>query len=319
MKRRLFITVVALILAGAGTSGVVSYVKGANTRALQGVQPVSVLVAQKKIPAGTTVAAAVHEGLLAVEKLPAATVPVNSLSSVPASLDSLTFSADVQPGQELLRPMLVQATQLTSGMAIPSHMLAVTIDFCLSEVVAGAVQAGSEVAVFDTIGSGGSGNLSANPGCAGAHQQVAGNTKTRLVLPRVLVLSVGASAASAASGPATTGLGSAAGGAAQSGTMVTLAVSQANAERLIQLTDAGLPYLALLSPASQTTADVGNLLNIPAKAAPSGAPSPAPSPALTFPVVTPSAVPTQPAPSSAPSSSPSPSPTPSKKKHKKGK
>jgi pilus assembly protein CpaB len=36
---------------------------------------------------------------------------------------------------------------------------------------------------------------------------------------------------------------------------VTFAVSQADAERLIQLTETGLPYLALLNGASATTPD----------------------------------------------------------------
>jgi pilus assembly protein CpaB len=317
MKRRLLIIVLALILAAVGTSGVLSYVKQANAHALAGMTPVSVLVAQRKIPSGTTAGAAVREGLLASEKLPASAVPVNALSAVPGSLYSLAFSAEVEPGQLLLRPMLVQATQLTSGLAIPPGMMAVTITFCLSEVVAGAIHPGSQVAVFDTIASGGASQLSAQPGCAGAHQQSAGSIKTRIVLPRLLVLSVGAATGGTASGPATTaqnpGSSSSGSSASGSGTLVTMAVSQTDAERLIQLTEAGLPYLALLSPASRTTADAGNLLNIQ----PRGAASPAPSPVLTFPVVIPSPVPTQPAPSPAPS--PSPSPTPSKKKHKKGK
>ena len=36
---------------------------------------------------------------------------------------------------------------------------------------------------------------------------------------------------------------------------MTLAVRQADAERLIQLDEAGLPYLALLTPTSQTRFD----------------------------------------------------------------
>jgi pilus assembly protein CpaB len=37
--------------------------------------------------------------------------------------------------------------------------------------------------------------------------------------------------------------------------LVTVAVSQADAERLITLTQAGLPYLALLTDSSQTRVD----------------------------------------------------------------
>ena len=40
--------------------------------------------------------------------------------------------------------------------------------------------------------------------------------------------------------------------------LVTLAVDQADAERVIQLTETGLPYLALLTPASQTGFDTGS-------------------------------------------------------------
>src|SRR5258707_698431 len=69
----------------------------------------------------------------------------------------------------------------------------------------------------------------------------------------------------------------------QSATLVTLAANQAEAEQLIQLTETGVPYLALLSPNSRTTADIGSLL--------SARPRSAPVPVLTFPVVTPSAAP----------------------------
>lgn len=315
MKRRLLIIVLALILAGVGTSGVVSYVKKAKANAVAGLQPVSVLVAQKTIPSGTTAGDAISRGLLTTEKLPASAVPANALTSVPRTLYSLTFSAALPSGQLLLRPMLVQATQLTSGLAIPPGMMAVTINFCLSEAVAGAVEAGSEVAVFDTVGpGGGASSLSAQPGCSGSHGQIAGGAKTRAVLSKVLVLSVGASSGGTGSAPATTALSPSSGSAAsQSGTLVTLAVSQRQAEQLIQLTEAGMPYLALLSPTSQTTADAGNMLF----ARHGGVPSTAPTPILTFPVVTPSPAPTQAAPSTSPS--PAPSPTPSKKKHKKGK
>jgi pilus assembly protein CpaB len=178
--------------------------------------------------------------------------------------------------------------------------MAVTIDFCLPEVVAGALHAGSEVAVFDTISSA---QVSGQPGCAGAHVQVSGSTRTRMVLTKVLVLSVGTSTAPGATGsPSTTALGSSSSSSSSSGTgtLVTLAVSQANAERLIQLTESGLPYLALLTPTSRTIADVGNLLNARPKV------TVKPRPTLTFPTVTPSP--------STPLPAPTPSPTKTRKK-----
>jgi pilus assembly protein CpaB len=300
MKRRLLIIVLALALAAIGTSGVLAYVKRADARAIAGMQAVSVLVAQRKIPSGTPAGTALRDGMLASETFPASSVPASALGSIPVVLSPLVLGATLQPGQLLLRPMLVAPAELTSGLAVPPGLLAVTLNFCLPEVVAGAIHAGSQVAVFDTIGTASS--ISAAPGCAGTHQQASGRILTRVVLRSVLVLSVGTAPASGQTGTSTTGAlgGSSSAASGQSSTLVTVAVDQAEAERLIQLTETGLPYLALLTTTSRTTADVGNALNM------RPSPPPTPLPVVTLPVVTPSPVPT---PSPAPTSSPAPAPS----------
>src|SRR2546423_15596175 len=122
MKRRLLIIVLALILAAVGTGGVLAYAKNANTRAIAGMKPVSVLVAQQAIPAGTTAQAALRTGLLADETLPASSVPANALGSLTPDLFPLKFTAMVQPGPLLLRPMLATpaaSASLTSGTPSP--------------------------------------------------------------------------------------------------------------------------------------------------------------------------------------------------------
>jgi pilus assembly protein CpaB len=312
MKRRLVIIVLALILAAVGTSGVLAYVKGANTRAIAGMKAVSVLVAQKTIPAGTAAGAAQHGGLLASQILPASSVPANALSTITPDMSLLVLSTDLQPGQLLLRPMLVSPAQTTSGLAIPPGMMALTVSFCLPEVVAGAVQPGSQVAIFDTVGFSSGGTITAGPGCTGAHTQVGGTVKTRVVLTRVLVLSVGAAPAGGTTSTSTTSSsalsGSSSPSAGQAGTLVTLAVTQAQAEQLIQMTETGMPYLALLTTNSHTASDAGRLLTIPP------APPPTPNPVVTFPLVVPSTSPT--APVAAPTTAPPPSPKPSQTSHK---
>jgi pilus assembly protein CpaB len=310
MKRRLLIIVLALILAAVGTTGVLSYVRGANTRAIAGLKAVSVLVAQKKITSGTAAGSALHSGLLASQTLPASSVPSDALSAITGDLASLVLSADLQPGQLLLRPMLVTPAQTTSGLAIPPGMMALTLAFCLPEVVAGAVQAGSQVAVFDTVGNS---TISAQPGCSGAHGEVTGNIKTRVVLTRVAVLSVGTASSAGTAGASTAS--ALAGGSSTSsggGTLVTLAVTQAQAEQLIQMTETGMPYLALLTTGSHTTADAGHLLSV------NPAPSPTPSPIVTFPLVVPSTAPTVPVTApTTPAPAPAPSPAPTQTGHKR--
>lgn len=242
MKHRGLTIALAVLLAIIGTAGVLVYVSHANTRAIAGQKAVTVVIAEKLIPSGTSAANAQQEGLLGTETLPAASVPVDAVTAVTADLSGLVTSSDVQPGQLLLRPMLVTESQVTGGLAIPPGMVAVSIQFCVPEAVAGNVHAGSQVAVFDTIASG-STTMTALPTCSGPHQWLAGDTvSTRLVLPKVQVLAVGPATSSSASG---SGAFTASSGSIQNTELVTLAVSQADAERLILMTQDSLPYLAL--------------------------------------------------------------------------
>jgi pilus assembly protein CpaB len=257
VKRRILTIGLAVLLAVFGTAGVLVYVHQANARALAGHRAVSALVATRQIPSGTSARAAVAAGMLSSQKLPASAVPSDAVRSISSSLAALVTSASIAPGQLLLLPMLVTVAQTTSGMAIPAGMVAVTLQLCLTETVAAGVHAGSEVAVFDTYSS--SGTLTAQPNCSGPHQQQdAGAVHTRIVLPKVLVLSVGESAAAgqASSTATSTAFSQTSSTSSSQGTvMVTFAVFQDNAERLIQLSEAGLPYLALLTPSSKTRPD----------------------------------------------------------------
>ena len=257
MKRRILTVALALLLAVLGTAGVLSYVHQAGIRALAGHKAVSVLIATKEIPSGTSARAALAAGLVSAQTLPVSSVPSDAVRSITPDLAGLVTSAAVAPGQLLLLPMLVTAAQTTSGLTIPAGMVAVTIQLCVPEAVAGNVRAGSEVAVFDTYAAGST--LTAQPDCNGPHQQQGyGAVHTRIVLPKVQVLSIGsASAAGPASSSATSTAFSQSSSASSSlgNVLVTLAVDQGNAERLIQLTEAGLPYLALLTSSSATRAD----------------------------------------------------------------
>jgi pilus assembly protein CpaB len=256
LKRRVLTVTLAIVLAVLGTAGVLAYVHKADSRALDGMKPVSVLVAQGQIPAGTTANSATQQGLLRSESLPASSVPLNAVRSITPGLGSLVMSAQIQSGQVLLRPMLVTAAQVTGGVALPSGMLAVSVNLCLPEAVAENIGPGSEVEVLDTFASG-KGTLTAAPNCTGPHQQQAyGHVHTVVLLPRVKVLSIGiAGGASRAASATTTGVfsrsttdpaASSASSAQQGTVLVTLAVTPAAAPRLVTLTQAGLPYLALL-------------------------------------------------------------------------
>jgi pilus assembly protein CpaB len=252
MKPRAVSIALALLLAVIGTGAVAAYVSRASARAVAGLRAVTVLVAQQQIPAGTPAGTAWQDGSLRAEQLPAQSVSSDAIGSITADLGSLVTSIEVMPGQVLLRSMLVPVAQVTGGLAIPGSMVAVTIPLCLPEAVAGYVHAGSQVAIFDTFSTG---SMSSSESCSSSggsiSGQASGTIETRVVLPRVQVLAVGAASSGQGSGPG-------AGSQSQGSVLVTLAVDQADAERVIQLTETGLPYLALLTPASQTGFDTGS-------------------------------------------------------------
>jgi pilus assembly protein CpaB len=254
VKRRVLTVTLAIVLAVLGTAGVLAYVHKADSRALDGMRPVSVLVAQGQIAAGTTAISASQQGLLRSEALPASSVPANAVRSITPDLGTLVMSAQVKSGQVLLRPMLVTAAQVTGGVALPAGMVAVSVNLCLPEAVAENIGPGSEVEVLDTFAPG-NGALTAGPNCTGPHQQQAyGRVHTVVVLGRVQVLSIGiAGGANRAASATTTGVFShnstdpaSSSGSQPGNVLVTLAVTQPAAIRLVTITQAGLPYLALL-------------------------------------------------------------------------
>jgi pilus assembly protein CpaB len=235
MKRRALTIGLAVLLAILGTTGVLVYVNHANARALAGQQALNVLVAKSLIPSGTSAANAQAQGLLTVERLPASSVPADALTSVTTDISGLVTDADVQPGQLLVRPMLVTAAQATNGLAVPQGMVAVSVQCCLPEAVAGYIHPGSQVAVFDTTGSA---NMNAQPGCSGQHAWQSGNSvSTKLMLSKVTVLAVG-QASTNQNGSTSSG---------GSPTLITLAVDTHDAEELILMSEHDMPYLALMA------------------------------------------------------------------------
>lgn len=263
MTRRILTIIVAIVLAMIGTGAVLIYVKQADQRALAGQKAVSVLVATRQVPAGTTAEAALSAGYFQAQKLPAASVPADAVRSIGPAISGLVISANLPSGQLLLRPMLVTKAVAATGLAIPVGKVALTVEMCLQKAVAGYIRPGSQIAVFNTFFTGKQGTVTVS--CAGTSwQSGVKNIRTRLVLTNVSVLAVGpASTGTGTTGTTTTSTGvfSQSGSSSSSSSnstvmLVTVAVSQADAERLIHLAEDGIPYLALVTASSGAKPDV---------------------------------------------------------------
>lgn len=230
MKRSALVLGLALVLATIGTLAVVYYVRQADVRALAGKDAVTVLVADQLVPAGTTAGDAQRAGVLRAEPMPLDSVPADALGEVGPDVTPLVAGADIQPGQLLLRSLFVDRKPVPNPLSIPADKVAVTVQLGLPQDVAGHVIAGSDVAVFDT---------DADTGL------------TRVLIPRITVLAVGA--AQAGGQPAPPSAPDAA------GVLLTFAASADEAELLIQR--AASLHLALLrsdsnvSPHQETETD----------------------------------------------------------------
>jgi|1186.fasta_scaffold30740_2 pilus assembly protein CpaB len=256
MKRRVLTIVLAVALAVLGTAAVLVYVNHADARAVAGQQAVTVLVAGKAIPQGTPARDA--KASLHQETLPASSVSADAVTDLTPAQEALVTASDLSPGELLLKSMLVTAAEATGGLTIPDGNVAVTITLCSPEVVAGNVHVGSDVAVFGTVVAGSNGEVGAQPNCTGQHKQQLGKGigNTRVVVPKVRVIAIGPAPSPTQEDGKTTNSAFSQGSSAQNDlTLVTLAVNQDDAERLILLTQTGLPYLALLGPSAHVTPD----------------------------------------------------------------
>lgn len=249
MRRRLVAVVVATVLAAVGCFAVVSYVRGADERALAGREAVWVLVATRRIPAGTTGAELRGGRFTERVAMPAATVPADGVGQIEDQLSALAVTADVQPRQLLLRGMFGESTRQSGGLALPDGTVAVSVEMTAPARVAGFVRPGSKVAVFDTFTVlDGKGRV---PSGTRLSDNYVYNHATRVLLPRIEVIAVGERGTTGASTSVQAGAGTgdqAEETAAKPGStvLVTVAATQDQAERLIHASLTGTLSLALL-------------------------------------------------------------------------
>lgn len=250
MSRRITTISAALVLALLGTLLVVVYVGRADARALDGVQTVTVVVAKEPLEKGQTVKSAMAAGAITTEALPKKVVPAAALATVQPTDEALVFASDVTPGEIIQRARLVAEAAPPDKLMIPPGKLAVTVQLADPARVSSFVTVGSDIAVFDSFNVvEGNDGTSRTPSGDRLSEKFEHNKATRLLLPRVKVLAVGRSFVEEVP---KTNEEQADGGVAAAPvedatlTLVTVAVDQREAEKLIHGTQTGTLYLGLL-------------------------------------------------------------------------
>lgn len=236
MNRRHGLLLTALVVALLGTAAVFSYVSKVERDTLAGAEPVDVLVAAERLPSGTTGAAVAKAQLVELVPMPRRSVPEGALTSL-NGIGAQSLVSDVFAGEVLLRAKFADQTARTGALVIPQDELAVSVELGDPQRVAGFVVPGAEVAVFVTV--------EAPSGGAPGGAAPADTGYTRLLLPRTSVIAVGPATLRPADRKDDDE-------DAVAKAVLTLALSQAEAERLVHGAQTGELYLGLLSSTSKT-------------------------------------------------------------------
>lgn len=247
MGRRTLLLVAAVVLAGLGATLVFLYAHGADVRAAQGQQLRHVLVATAQIPAGTTGASLTGSATVELRDLAAGSVAPGALSDL-SGVSALVTLGTIYPGEQLLAAQF-GASSSQASLPIPEGKMAVSVQLGDPERVAGFVTAGSEVAVFVTIAN------------TDPTTQAREPDATEILLTRVSVIGVGNTSVVTQTSTDRTGQQNT---EQIPKTILTLAVTQDQATRLIHAAQKGSLYFALLTSSSKVSPggriDSSNLL-----------------------------------------------------------
>ena len=149
MKRRLFGIIGALVLAIVGTVVLVSYVNGAEDRALEGEKTVNVLVAAESIPAGTS--AAGLEGMVTFERVPQKVKAEGAVTSID-QLGKRVSDTELMPGEQILEGRFVTRSEAESTESQGGDgLLETTIALDPARALGGRIKAGDTVAVVSSF------------------------------------------------------------------------------------------------------------------------------------------------------------------------
>ncbi|MGY1635989.1 Flp pilus assembly protein CpaB [Geodermatophilus sp. SYSU D00742] len=147
MRRRLLAALAALVLAVAGTAVLLTYVRGADARALAGVRTVEVLVVDQVVPEGTP-GDQLGE-LVRTEQLPAKAAAEGIVTDLSA-LAGQVATVDLQPGEQLLSTRFAAPEDLGVPGTVPppAGTSEVSIRLEAQRAVGGRLAAGDEIGVY---------------------------------------------------------------------------------------------------------------------------------------------------------------------------
>lgn len=241
MDRRRILLVVAVVIALLGTGLVFLYVRGADQRAESRFETVNVLRAVAPIEPGETIDDAAANGKLALQPIARDYLLPNYQTSV----EDLSGSIAVQrilPGEQIVADKFGgEVETATSALALPKGHIAISISLSDTARVAGFINPGSRVAIFLN----GTNPTATNP---------ADQAYTRLLLNDVQVIAVGSTTTTQTTTTDSEGTQTV---EQLPRTLMTLALEQQDAEKVLYAQGAGELVFAVINDDSRVSAGQG--------------------------------------------------------------
>lgn len=237
MGRRIVAIFAAAVVALLGAVAVVLYAHGADSRAVADQQPTTVYVVKTVVQAGTRLKDAVQGGAIVKTSVAAKGVPAGALTDVTTANGGLYALSDIQPGEYVLSARFGSKPVGSKAIEVPAGQVAVSVSLSDPARVGSFVTPGSHLVLFDTY------QAAANASSGGGSGGSSGTTgsQTRVLLDDVLVIAMGSTSLSPAQPKAD---GSSSGGSTTSA-LLTVAVTPADAVRLVHGIQTGSLYAAL--------------------------------------------------------------------------
>lgn len=234
MGRRTVILIVALVVALVGSAMVYLYVRGADERAQAEQEPVEVLKAVALIEPGESLSQAQAAGKLELQPVPREQLLDGVMDSVGESGDLVALSR-VFPNEQVTTSKFGAAGE-QDQLTLEKGQIAISVNLTDTGRVAGFVSPGSDVAIF-TSGAFGRG----------------GQDTVRLLLPSAKVIAVGQTTVTTS----TTTTDGAETTETLPSTLITLAATQQEAEKVIFASTRGELSFGLLDDLSKVRPTAG--------------------------------------------------------------
>lgn len=240
MNRRSVLLLVATVVALLGTLLVFLYVRGADNRASAQFDTVKVLRAVEVIEAGESIETASGAGKLALQDVPQNQLLPGALTDT-KSLAGQVATTRIFPGEQIIADKFGGQAE-SASLAIPEGMQAISVTLTDPARVAGFVNPGSEIAIYHIQQP----NAGFQANDAGTGPQP--SDKVLLLLQRVQVLGVGSTSTTT---KVTTNPDGTQTTEDLPRTLITLAVTQLDAQRILWAENHGELSLALLTKDSK--------------------------------------------------------------------